>query len=498
MSTTINPSIDGVSDVAYNQDANGNVIGFPNPSSNGGILDTFPHRPSPVAQKCNRIVRGGNNFYSFTDHTVLLNTGTENANYVLSTVSGVNGIAYDNSGSQTGSPTMVKLAVSGQAGAANNFIASPNNLALTMVDNKFGFWVYYSPDSTWAVPNLHIRLAATNVPNGTTDWDFSMNINQMRPGWNFLVVIPLNATHPYGITAVNGSESFAAGATTLNKFDFYLKVTAGQTCTLYFDTAWNNFYTKPAVMLGLDGVNAATLPTYSIPIMAKYGFRGYMMNSAQATNDNSIWKDFTTRHANTDLAYAAGWDICNHTLNHTTTSTGTPPLATSLLTAAQLQYLLTAQTSYQLAMGWDRGKEFYGAPTGSWDNTNVALIKMAGYTMQRNSSVSHQNNTRTQWGYDQPQNMGWISLDNPTQGLTGAYLSNWEANIQPLLDYGGDVWIGWHDVVAGSGNMSAYTNSVTQIYHDQLDALCAWLAGLQAAGTISVMTPTECAYNLKS
>lgn len=27
MSTTINPSIDGVSDVAYNKDANGNVIG---------------------------------------------------------------------------------------------------------------------------------------------------------------------------------------------------------------------------------------------------------------------------------------------------------------------------------------------------------------------------------------------------------------------------------------------------------------------------------------
>ena len=479
-------------------------------ASEGGIS----YREAPIANTCRRIINPGRNLFAFTDHTAFTASGAEAAAYTLSTVSGYNGIAAGDTpdgvaiGSKTGSTAMVKLVCNGtQAGAANYFITSASNLALTTVDEKFGLWVYFSCDittnSTW-MPSISINVSTANTFNGdAADYTFGFNSNQCRQGWNFLVLKCDNSTHPYGISKSGvGTAKFAT--TGLNRFRIYMTVPNGKTLTCYFDTLWSNFSTKPAVAITFDIAGEPLFQNYGLSALSEFGFQGvvFILPNGSGANDNTNNRliDYNTgpisgnaQIACLDALYAAGWDISNHTLNHTNTSNG-GSVRTQLLTDAQLQYQVIAGTAWQLGHGYERGKEFYAAPQGAWDTTTILRLQTWGYKLLRMGQQGL-NRTRTIYGYDQLGNMGWYGIDGLPGGAVGSY-NQWIADIQTLFDYGADVILGAHSVIADVGTVTGATttpNTVT-MYYTQLRMLCQWLKTKVDARQIVVGSLTDIYY----
>lgn len=500
-----------------------NALKVPNISEDGtalestsGKLQVGPTRDTPLAIKGKRITKAGRNVFAFTDHTAFTVSGAEAAAYTLSTVSGYNGIAAGDSvegvaqGSKTGSTAMVKLVCNGtQAGAANYFITSASSLAKTTGDEKFGLWVYLSTDlttnSTWVQPTFAINVSTANTFNGdAADYTFSYNGNQMRPGWNFLVFKCDATSHPYGISKSGvGTAKFAT--TGLNRFRIFVTVAATKTLTLYFDTLWTDFATKPAVVLGFDTNGDSNLLNYTYPALAAYGMKGYIAcigNGGVDDNTNNRLQDYNNYVNNSsqlislDTVYAAGWDIINHTLNHTNTSNG-GTVRTQLLTDAQLQYQVKAQTAWQLGHGYDKGKEFYAAPQGAWDAITINRLQTWGYKLLRMGQQG-MNRTRTVFGYDNPGNMGWYALETPHTG--SANYDQWIIHLQTLIDYGADILAVAHHTIADVGTVtgSSVTGNSTQVYSTSLRMLCAWLKAKDDAGEITVMTLSDLYYELES
>jgi peptidoglycan/xylan/chitin deacetylase (PgdA/CDA1 family) len=496
------------------RDASGAAAGLA--GRNGSVIQIGPTRMAPVAPNSSRITKAGYNIFAFTDHTAFTASGAEAAAYTLSTVSGFNGIAAGDTpegvaqGSKTGSTAMVKLVCNGsQAGAANYFITSASNLNLTTGDEKFGMWVYFSTDittnSSWIQPAINIDVSTANTFNGdAADYTFSFNGNQIRQGWNFLVFKCDATTHPYGVTKSGiGSNLFATNG--LKKFRIYVTVPNGKTLTVYFDTLWSNFNAVPAVALGFDTNGDSALLNYTLPALQAYGLRGYVACiGAGGVNDNTNNRatDYNSYINNSaqltalSACYAAGWDIANHTLNHTNTSNG-GSVRTQLLTDGQLQYQVQGQTVWQLAHGYDRGKEFYCAPQGAWDSTTIYRLQQWGYKIAR-MGQQHMNNTRTVFGYDQLMNMGWYQIDAP-HALSANY-DSWIIHLQTLFDYGADVIIAGHHTIADVGTVtgSSTTGNSLQVYSTSLRMLCAWLKAKHDAGTIRMVTLSEMYYEGKT
>jgi len=486
------------------------LSGAPVPAGSQLSLPTGLEASLISANQAVRIPRelAGLNIYAFNDHTTLAVSGAEAASYTLSTVSGYNGIPATDTdsgvaeGSKTGSDRMVKLVVSGQAGVANTFLTSAASLNLATLDDRFGIWVFVScaiaGNSNWQQPTINVNVSANNNFFGdANDYTFSFNGNQIRQGWNFLVLKCSATNHPFGVTKSGvGTVDFSAPAVRLNRFRIFMTVPAGRTLTMYFDTLWSNFRTRPRVCIGTDDTGSDHLRRFWEPILRNFGIPpGYVALIAESTDDTTrltggnFNTSITTRQTdNVDHVYAAGWDIVNHGLKHANTSNDTS-LRTQLLTDGQLAYQVLGQRFWQLAHGWERGADIWTAPQGRWDSVTIARLREWGFTLARMGAQGW-NCTRTVFGYAQPLNMGWISIDAPPVGA--ANLANWQTMIQGAIDYGGDVIIGAHQVIAGgNADGSSVTGNTLQIFDTGLIALCAWLRQKEDANEIELCRLTD-------
>lgn len=480
------------------------LAGAPVPAGTQLSLPTGLEASLISANQAVRITRelAGLNIYAFNDHTTLAVSGAEAASYTLSTVSGYNGIPATDTytgtteGSKTGSDRMVKLVVTGQAGAANTFITSASSLNLTTVDDRLGVWVFVScalgSNSSWAAPIISFGISSNNnFSADANDYEFGFNANQLRQGWNFLVLKTSATAHPFGVNkAAWGSVDFTSAAVKLNRFRFYMTVPAGQTLTMYFDTIWSNFRTRPRVCLGADSSGGTSMRTFWLPILRNFGISGYIALSAEVTDDTSrlTGGNFNTgmyaqQISNIDSLYENGWDVVNHGLKHANTSNGAS-VRTQLLTDGQLTYQVLGQKYWQLAHGWERGADIWTAPQSRWDPVTIARLRQWGFTVARMGQQGF-NNTRTVFGYPQLLNMGWISMDTPVTGVANA--QNWQALVQAAIDYGGDVILGAHDVIAGgAADGSGVTGNSLQIFDTSLTVFCAWLRQKQEANEIEL------------
>jgi len=548
-----------------------------NPPSNSNqypVLKGVPLgqiRNSPIAAISPRVKGGGTQWYNFKASGITL-SGTNSSMVTLTDVSGTNGIAYDSSGSRTGNNSMMKMVCNNATGSAsgNIFLTSAASLNVSVVDGRMGFWIYLSPDSESLFDAFNFDCSSYNGFNFTSDYDFSVNANQIRPGWNFLVLYasPTRTTHPFGISQNNGSASADFTVSNLQQFRFYLAIPANTSFTMYFDSAFCGWNTTPAVAIGWDGtgLNGTTdVATPWVNSLAAYGWRGYCMLSAQVpttSNFNGYISGTTlttssgapaigmtlsgpgitvgtsitagsgtswtvsisqtvgssgsqvaitgqwanTRYANFSYGsypqrdatiqnmYNAGWDICNHTLNHTNTSNSS---LAATLTNDQLTYQIKTQAAFQIAHGWERGKEIYGAPQGQWDwATNSAMAGM-GIIMNRAGDQGLGGSaTRTIYGYAQLMNMPWLSMDGPPTGVASANACI--ATIGMLIAYGGDIILGGHQIIPDSGTVtgSSTTGSNLTLYQTTLNLILAYLQTQVAAGNIAISTLSEMAYSL--
>ena len=392
-----------------------------------GDINRRSQKYGQALRKNNR-VNGGKCVYRFLDHTALTTGGANIAQVTLSTVSGVNGIASDSSGSRTGSGQMVKLLGNGSA-TGTLFFTVPNGVfGSQAMGGRFGLWIFVEPSGS--VPAMNVSWS----PNVTVTGELNnaWNTNAIRPGWNFLTFVQGATAHPFGTSlSYGGANDLIANPMKC----FRLEFTTLANCTVYLDSLWTGFSQKPSIVLGWDSADQDVLD-YVLPAMTARGWKGYIAEPCFVwTSGTTLYDDHSLSNSRTqrvDKFAAAGWDIINHTTTHRQMG--------SLSNDYDIRYEIENARAWALAHGWVRGSEFYASPQSSTSVTAESTIKASGIVLQRHAK--HPNVHVTQFGVDNPHHVGAYDMGNQTFATIKSY-------IDMAIAYGCDLFPFAHNTVSG-------------------------------------------------
>ncbi len=379
--------------------------------------------------------------------------------------------------SRTGQPDMLKVVPAANTTEQLTLGSFATNMLTKSLNGKFGLWVYVEAQPGYATGSAGAGAIAVEVGTnaGQTNPLFvSFNSNQIREGWNFLTFVMRNPAayvdgnpdveyHPFGVSASN----FGTGANSniLASPAAYIKVQWDNMlgASLYFDSIWTDFTSKPQVVIGCD--QGPGLEEFGVPVMDAYGWVGYLAapfriwssGSYQVTDMDGA--DATIVAQQTRL-YAKGWDIVNHTINH---------LANGTLTSeAALLYEVQMAQAWQYEANLWRGAEFYASPQSSSSRLSEKVIKGAGFKLQRHARKW--NVTPTPFGIDNPHHVGALDISSAGAGVlaynlvTGGTASSvtglqQASKLQRVVDvaiaYGATIFPFWHGITitgdTGSG-----------------------------------------------
>jgi len=190
--------------------------------------------------------------------------------------------------------------------------------------------------------------------NGTTTngWTYQLKVGEFLAGWN-LVNMP-----KADFTIVNSGD----WTQPFQRIWFTTAAKAGKTVNASFDGLYYGALGIPMVLFTYDDAYASAY-TEAYTYMKQYGMRGTHF----VTTD---WVDDPTNitHEQLQEMYAYGWDICNHTTDHTDLTT---------LTEAQQETMLAAATAQLDAWGFTRSSKYVAYPGGTWNtNTMTAMANL--------------------------------------------------------------------------------------------------------------------------
>lgn len=415
----------------------------------------------------NHRINGGKCVYRFQNHTALTASGTNIASVTLSTVSGVNGIAANSSGSRTGSGQMVKLV--GAAGATGNLLFTVPNAVLGShaMEGRFGIWAYFDYANA-TVPTIN-GLWSPNV-TVTDEMSNAWNSNAIRPGWNFLTFQQGAPSHPFGTSLSYGGTTDMI-ANPLKSFTLQFSTLAN--CTVYLDSLWTGFKQIPSIVLGWDTADQDALD-YVLPAMNLRGWKGYIAEPCFIwTSGSTLYDDHSLDNARTqrvDQFAAAGWDIINHSTTHRAIG--------GLSNDYEIRYEIENARAWGLAHGWVRGSEFYASPQSSTSVTAETILRNAGLVVQRHAK--HPNVHLTQFGVDNPHHLGSYDMGNQTYATIKSY-------IDMAVAYCCDLFMFAHNTIAGGAvDGSTVPGVSTQMYETTLNLVLDYIKSLETTGTVVV------------
>lgn len=390
--------------------------------------------------------------------------------------------------SRTGMPRMLRVI---PAGASDAIRILPANFPSTATAGKLMLWVFvaslplYGPGQT---PTGTITVSVSTDPSATASaisWTF--NANQLREGWNCLKVVkttnPTNSGsyagtlgqidaggrdgHFFGITeSTNANFAFANVMTAPLR---YMAITMNNLvgATLYFDSLWTDFSTRPQVVLGCDQALVASLLTSVVlPLFRQNGWKGYLAAPRRVSNPSySLVTDWKNTPADSNAmvfaqaAYDAGWDIVNHTMNHNALGGFSNP--------EEIYSEIVASAAWYKAQGWLRGGEFYASPQSSTSRlAETVIAKNTGIVLQRHARK--QNTCVTPWGIDNAAHVGAVDLGSTSVGIDSNGMVTFpriKSYIDMLVRYGDTGFIFWHNLTTlgdtGNGLSTAPGDGLT-------------------------------------
>lgn len=401
--------------------------------------------------------------------------------------------------SRTGMPDMLKMVTTPSTSQQIQLGTFATNMLTKTLAGKFGLWVYIEN----ALPSaISFELSTTGgVTNGLY---VSFTSQQLRLGWNFVKFVMRDPTayvdgsgtteyHPYGVAASN----YGTGATTNIKDSDcgFLTITTTSTAnaaTLYFDSIWTGFACQPQVVLGCDG--GLNTEAIAVPIFQANSWIGYHAYPIRVGSKMVITDPISTAGPGTALQqrmYGYGWDVINHSANHTTNGTMT--------LESEIVYELETAKAWQLSLDLTRGVEFYASPQSSTSALAEKVIEGLGYKLQRHAK--HWNTSVTPWGVDNMNAIGSIDMGNT---LGGAYtvttsgassnVDGWQiySKLQIALDvieaYGDTLFAFWHGVTTSgdTGTGENLTGDDLLLTASAFTKFCADLRARELAGRFTV------------
>lgn len=410
--------------------------------------------------------------------------------------------------SRTGQPDMLKVVPAANTTEVISLGTFATNMLTKSLGGKFGLWVYVENkpgyDTGSAGAGGFSFEMGTNADN-SNPLSVTFTGNQVREGWNFLTFVMRDPTayvdgsgsteyHPYGIVAAN----FGTGANSNIKDNAiaYLRISWDNMsgATLYFDSLWTGFETKPQVVLGCDsGIN---LEQIAAPIFDSYSWIGYLAMPYRIYSSGSYQVVDLDGTDGTDVAqmlrlYAKGWECWNHTVNH---------LANAALTSeAAIAYELLTSQVWQYENDMPRGGEFYASPQSSTSRLSEKVIKGLGFKMQRHAR--HWNVTPTPFGIDNPHHIGSLDISSNSALAYGVTASGAGSSVTGLqtaskikrcvdvaVAYGATIFPFWHGITTSgdSGSGEDLTGSDLLITSSAFTQAMAYIRQLELAGSLTV------------
>lgn len=417
---------------------------------------------------------------------------------------------YDAAGSVTGiTPRTQKemLQVIPSVNTASRIVLSSpaTNIITPSLGGKFGLWVYVEYPEGALSTNMSIIVNFSTAPGASNETNagvFGWTSTALRQGWNFLTFImrnPAAYVPGSGITETqfNGTAFTAYGTGANNNIKdnnltfISIDINNGLNHKVYFDSIMTDFDSKAQIILGCDA--GPNLNEIAIPKFKSYGWKGYVAITFRVwTSGSRIVSNMSSFFSNqVSGPLAAGWDVINHTLNHTD--------MTTFSSAAELKYEMQGVTAWYAQQGATKGNEFYASPGSKSNALTSKVIQSLGYKLQRNAV--HQCNYVTAWGVDDLTEVGsvdWGSATNPRMALiTGGVktdLIGWQkfSRMKDFVDlciaYGAAVFPFWHGIttVGDDGSGEGLTGDNVLMYASAFNKICEYIREQEIAGNIQV------------
>lgn len=410
-----------------------------------------------------------------------------NAAYTINggtpTVSQVDGYSGMPTGvrSLNGSPTFTKVVC---GSATDEIILSVANTPQFRIDYSLGLLVYLHQQPGYAAPVGAlagiIDLSITTDAGGsfTNGRICSWNTNQLREGWNFLVVRPSSSVHPLGVsTSALGTGANGDGyAADVRRIKIAIKnLNVGGT-EVYIGPLMTGFRRRPGLVIGVDQTSADTID-HVLPLFQQYGWVGYVAPPRSVwVSGSTLLEDDTANVPTRALQlHNAGWDVVNHTVTHRALG--------SFTAQGEIGYEIEGWKRWISGYGIFRGTEFYASPTSSVSREAEALVRSVGVKLQR-----HARKWDVQcmpWGLDNPHHVGAVDWGSTTNYSTATKMKQF---IDVIVDYEAVGFPFFHSVTTlgdnGSGEQVG-PDSLT-LYRSNLAATLAYARQLEQAGSLTI------------
>ena len=404
---------------------------------------------------------------------------------------------------------MLKVVPAGNTTEEISLGSVSTNMLTQALAGKLGLWMYLEAQPGYQVGGtiagtLSMTIG-TNAATSANALSVGFNTNQLREGWNFLTFVMRNPLayqsgsgqteyHPFGVNASGlgtGADSDIVNSN-VNKLKISWQNMQG--ATLYFDSIWTAFSATPQIIFGCDG--GSNLAEIALPIFSGYGWVGY---SAQpfstvdsGTSNNTVQGNLNSNAlASGAAAYAAGWDVINHTVTH--------PSVGGYTSEAAIAYQLEQAKAWLLSRGYERGCEFYASPQSNTSRLSETVIKSLGYKLQRH--VRKWNTSITPFGLDNPHHIGSIDIGSASQtGVSsvasgvGGSVAGWQIAskikraVDVAVDYGDTVFMFWHGITTtgDSGTGEDATGDNLLITASAFASVMSYIRTLEVAGVLRV------------
>lgn len=466
----------------------------------GEVLATLPNgQPVGITRPCKAKGKKVTGFAS-TDGWIVQTTGTWNGiagtHYNMTEdvtlMSNTTGLAIAPGPCPDGTQLLKKIDI--LTDAKVGIYKWPNPGPIASLNGLIGIWIWVGKPTSGS-PIINIALGTGGFP-GENNYGFNNNslfVNQ----WNFLVIArnadPVSTSdkeaHPYGLsediyTALN-SRWVSQPLTT---FQIFFENMLGG--TVYLASAMTGWDTKAQFVLGGDSSGPYTRDIV-LPKFKQHGLKGYIAETFRIGGaDVTDWGAYgSTQYL--DECYAAGWDIINHTVNHSNPASAYPT------DAAKARFEVAAAKSWLLSLGYTRGSEFYASPQSGTSTIVSTVTKNEGFKLQRHGT--HDGNQVTPYGVMNPEHIGSVDLGGNSWIYAGiapytqinlhwSHINNYKIWVDMIIKYKATGFPFWHVVqVSGdNGFGTALPPSATTMYKSTFELLIDYIASKAAQGLCTV------------
>lgn len=341
-----------------------------------------------------------------------------------------------------------------------------NNRSLNLSTRaKLGISLYI-PTLPSGSPTLAVYVASDSGTSAANAQFYGWNINQLKQGQNFLTVdLGGSAT----TDALGISRSTIGTGANLSVTIQHLRIEWSADWNgvpFYLDGVWYGGRSRPCIMIGADALDSS-VETYWLPMMEAYGWDGYLaLNIPTAP-------PLETAYARTQTFYDAGFDVVNHTSDHTN--------LTTLVESAAIARKITDFRDYQLSHGWTRGSRIFAYPENAQNALTEQVVRSLGFDFCR--AIFQRNIETTQWGVPNLFHVGSYDMGNRT-------LATLKTIVDGAILGGHSIMPFFHGVTAGGDGSSATGDALT-IYETVLQAWLDYIRSKERQGLIDVVRPTD-------